>query len=537
MATTKTTLTVRKSTGIIFLLPFMILFPDAFSQTSSTGWMWARSVTASNVYTYERDATVCDASGNAVLLSSKVYGGTNNGIVADSGKYIAKYDVNGALKWSLHFSEKLNRLACDENDNIYCVGKFLTNIALIKLSPAGSVIWKKLYPGGTYSNANDIAISESGNLFVCGRFTDYLTIGNVTVQDTQSLFVAKLDANGGALWIKTGSDFFNPAKPHVNNGVGTNICVDKNEFVYLNYASADIPCEWYCDSHSVARLNSNGTVLNINLYGDIRMWGNGICVDDSGNVFLTHGKGIWTSGGSYMLTKFSNDLQTIRWSTTIGEWEGGKKIMDSKPVLDPQNNIYVAGFAGGQEIDWDSIVVGNQTLALHGKGDVIVAKINNATGNYMNCTVAGGSFRDGAADIAFNKTGTCYVTGFFGRESHNDTICFDNHCLNDTSQAGDLFIARLNTGLDITSLTENIAKNNFNLYPNPTEGKLTLEFGSFSHYTIKLISSSGEKVRETIFDASNADIDLHGLSDGLYFIIAHSKGIDWSKKVLVKSGR
>ncbi|MEI7661342.1 MAG: PKD domain-containing protein [Bacteroidota bacterium] len=62
-------------------------------------------------------------------------------------------------------------------------------------------------------------------------------------------------------------------------------------------------------------------------------------------------------------------------------------------------------------------------------------------------------------------------------------------------------------------------KSNFSIFPNPTlSGRFTLTFGSPSTYDISILSVTGTAIAAYKTDARSIDLDLPGLSKGLYFI-------------------
>ena len=78
--------------------------------------------------------------------------------------------------------------------------------------------WEKVeqISGSGFEDAGAIARDNDGNTYIIGDFDNDITIGSITLTTTatgNTAFIAKLDSNGNALWIKdfnaNGFSFFN----------------------------------------------------------------------------------------------------------------------------------------------------------------------------------------------------------------------------------------------------------------------------------------------------------------------------------------
>jgi hypothetical protein len=137
---------------------------------------------------------------------------------------------DGTIVWSKQFKPTgrigVNDFVSDENGNIYwacSVGIFPMDfsfdplqsnivtpnggwdIVIAKINTFGDYEWVKQI-GGTGSDiVADIALDESGNLAIVGRFEETVNFGNQTYssQEGDDAFLSKLDTNGNFLWTKT----------------------------------------------------------------------------------------------------------------------------------------------------------------------------------------------------------------------------------------------------------------------------------------------------------------------------------------------
>ena len=83
-----------------------------------------------------------------------------------------------------------------------------TDIFIAKLDRAGKVLWAERYGGEANEAITDLAIDPGNNLVVAGKTQGPLDLAGQTLQpqlrgDMQrSLFVAKLTADGKAIWLR-----------------------------------------------------------------------------------------------------------------------------------------------------------------------------------------------------------------------------------------------------------------------------------------------------------------------------------------------
>jgi len=91
-------------------------------------------------------------------------------------------------------------------------------------------------------------------------------------------------------------------------------------------------------------------------------------------------------------------------------------------------------------------------------------------------------------------------------------------------------------GSKITAVTEKLNNNPIlKLYPNPTKETInvTVEEKNFSRITYKVIDGTGRTKLTGVLENKVAQIDIHNLSAGLYFIQISGKDFKTSRKILV----
>lgn len=150
----------------------------------------------------------------------------------DSLGFVAKISNDGVWQWAQSFGgvdgERDNRIAIDQNDNIYISGGFtgVKNFGSSTVTSEGGVdIFVTKYnsngvfqfvknTGGTLDDrANDITVDVNNDIYITGEFRDKVVFGTDTVNNYggpsgRDIFVSKMDVNGTWKWAtKAGSNF------------------------------------------------------------------------------------------------------------------------------------------------------------------------------------------------------------------------------------------------------------------------------------------------------------------------------------------
>ena len=70
------------------------------------------------------------------------------------------------------------------------------------------------------------------------------------------------------------------------------------------------------------------------------------------------------------------------------------------------------------------------------------------------------------------------------------------------------------------------------IFPNPTNGSLTIETNQPDHHSIEIISLSGQVIYRTEMEGRSKQIDLSPFSKGIYFITIRSKDFVTTSKII-----
>ncbi|HYD20189.1 MAG TPA: hypothetical protein VEB40_01840, partial [Flavipsychrobacter sp.] len=148
--------------------------------------------------------------------------------------FIAKLDQSGNYIWGKELDcgstsdrNYVKDMAVDASGNVYAVGGYrgtidfdpgnsVLNVSsglyndmfILKLDPAGNLVWVKTIGGSNHDSACAIKIDNSGNLLITGTFRDTVDFdpgagAYVLISSGQSdVFFLKLDPNGDHIWSR-----------------------------------------------------------------------------------------------------------------------------------------------------------------------------------------------------------------------------------------------------------------------------------------------------------------------------------------------
>ncbi len=331
--------------------------------------------------TYNDNASsiAIDNSGNFVLTggfygSTSTIGDSNFVSVGDGDIFVAKYDEDGDFLWAAQaggagLAENAHGIATDDSGNVFVTGSFwgtatfgdttLTSegsldIFAAKYDSAGDLRWAARAGGSSLDEGRGIAVDDSGNSIVTGRFRDAASFGDTTLVSAgvMDAFIAKYDRTGDFLWAA----------------------------------------------------QAGGTAAT---------WAYGIAVDGSGDVIITgelgdtatFGNTTLVSAGSYDIFIAKCDTAgNFLWATQAGgtAYDRGWGI-----ATDDFGNVIVTGYFQSQPATF-----GDTTLTSEGSFDIFIAKCDGA-GDFLWAARAGGPSEDGGFGISTNGSGNTFVTGYF----------------------------------------------------------------------------------------------------------------------------
>lgn len=194
--------------------------------------LWARS--GEGQWDDNGEAVTVDSSGNVTMVGS-TYSPTltiGSNVLTNHGMqdmFIVSFTPDGTYRWAVTeggtTTETAYGITSDSFDNVYVFSHFespsitvanntynvqgFRNILLVKYATTGDYIWAKSPNGSGWEDAQDIAIDTDNNLYLIGFYNaptfsmDDETINNTAINNTQDIYMAKLDNDGNTLWMKT----------------------------------------------------------------------------------------------------------------------------------------------------------------------------------------------------------------------------------------------------------------------------------------------------------------------------------------------
>jgi len=344
----------------------------------------------------------------AIDSSNNVYvvGKTASFTVGGYDIFLVKYNSSGVQEWNRTWGEANNDegygIALDSTGNIYVVGINVVTVGtdndmvLVKYNSFGVQQWNRTWGGGSDERGYDVAVDDSGNIFVTG----------ITVSfgpGECGTFLVKYNSSGTQQWNRTWGGTYRE--------YGNAIALSSSGNIYLAGSTG-----------SYGPPNTNLFLVKFNSSGDwqwSQFWGGGaiegasdIVVDLQENIYVAGSTNSFGSGGyDTVLIKY-NSSGTQLWNRT---WGGTLDDNLASIVLDSLGNIYLTG--------------STRSYGAEGK-DVLLMKYNN-TGTLQWNRTWGGSLDDQGNAIGLDSYEDLFVAGYtesFGAVNKDMVLIkFDNN--------------------------------------------------------------------------------------------------------------
>ena len=360
-----------------------------YHPNGDTAWVRQYNGTG-NGYDKAYDIAV-DGSGN-VYVTGYSYGGTNDDY------FTIKYYPNGDTAWRRRYDgpgtgDQARGIAVDGSGNVYVTGyshsgtnnDYLT----IKYYPNGDTAWVRRYDGTGYDSdeAHDIVVDGSGNVYVTGYSSGYMTLYDYTT--------IKYSSTGDTIWVRK----------YDGPGNGWDkayaIAIDASSNIYVTgYSNQNITSPYNSD-YATIKYSTHGGIDWIKRYdgpGNDNDYPSDIAVDGSGNVYVTGGSWDDTTLYDYTTVKYysNGDTAWIRRynNSPVNQYDASNAI-----ALDGSGNVYVTGYSSQSNIS--PYNHDYATIKYSHSGDELWVKRYNGPGNN----------NDDAFDIVVDGSGNVYVTG------------------------------------------------------------------------------------------------------------------------------
>ena len=479
--------------------------------------------------------------------------------------FIAKFSTEGELLWvKTCGGTGLDRgldLKIDSDDNAVITGFFsgsatFGDITLVsadhhdlfiaKYNSSGNLLWVVQGAGLGIDEGLCLSTSSTNDIYVGGFFESTLNIGsfNLSTGFTEALFLAKIDHVGNVIWAKQ------TVMGESGHAAINDIIIDSSgDIVFTGYFFMEITFQnttllSYDESDDIfiAKYNNNGDEIWVKQAGgDSNDNGNGIDVDESGNIYLAGEFRLTATFDSFILTSTDNNSDLFFGKLDPSGnfiWiEQGSGAQRDAPYSVSYNQINGVAICGTYTSDF---TIGDSTFNSGATDDIFVANFS-PSGNFNTAISIGDNGDDRCWDIFLNDNNYAYLIGTF-----SDTIWFGNNS-SVSHHLTDVFITKIN--FDEISNVETLYFNNnpseyilFQNYPNPfrTLTKIRFIISKNEHASLTIYDILGNEIRILVNEKKIAgeyeiEFDKAGLPAGIYYYQLTVENYAQTKKMIVKN--
>ncbi len=483
--------------------------------------------------------------------------------------FVMKLSNAGNLVWVKNVGgvsdDGCYELALDPNENIYMAGSYSHNADfdpdtskshnlsstrwhqngyVLKLDPNGNFEWVKDLNSADEVIANSLAVAPGGKIWVSGAFEGILNMGTLPNGSSAQLvnsssggffdfdvFLARLDSTGNTLMA---SKLGGPSPLEAAGPMATDDCGNLYFAPRLDYMADINPDPNITETVS----ETNGLVfLKIDSTGQKR-WHRIFESPTSGYSYVNYfsfgleGTAIYSTGtfSGTLDFDFDSTASSLLTSldTTFNSWGSGNaflhKFSQCVTHLDSQ---FVA---------CNQLLINGDTLTKSGRYSIKDFE-NDGCDTIVNLDLTVHPL-----DTTVFKLGKPLTANQNSAKSYQWVDCFQNYKIlpGDTQQVfsaaynGNFaviidngFCADTSQCVTVASVsTEEFLENHFQLFPNPTTGKVQISFPeNFSEIQLTLFDFAGNRLARHILENSQT-MDLKGLANGIYFLeISHQNQI------------
>ncbi len=560
----------KRSYSLAILAGFLFLSQAVKAQEQ---FIWARSAGAD--MGWEEAAGIArDNSGNIYVAGTFqgriTFGNTNVQSSGASDVIVAKYNPAGILQWARKIGqgntfsgdEKAKAIAVNGAGNVIYVLASYTNITdslnfltngSIKIAPSsgaedlfvarldanGAVTWAKKIGGSGVEDGGAIGLFSNGDFIVTGMFNVDITIGTdyYISNGNHDLFVVKYNNDGSQAWsLTTGNG--------LNNISVADLKIRSNGDFYIGgefRGSADFDMTTLTSNGEsdafLAKYDSTGALI---FAGNAGGTGNDgitkIYIDNLGQTYIAgyySGAGV-TFGTTTLPTATKTDVFFAKMNSN--DVQLFVKTANGAGANAPYG-LYVAGTGTNKRIylsgTFESVIDFGISTATNnpeqraslGQKDIFIAYYDSL-GNVISSARAGGLNSETNAGIIADNSNNMFIFG-----SYRAQAGFSPFTLT-VAGGSDLYIARY--GMNTTGIFEVANNKTLQVYPNPSNGLVKLNFSDAAEYQVKIFDMRGVcVVNETVTTLKN-QLDLSYLSNGVYFLNAIGADKNFQQKLIIQ---
>ncbi|MEX1188197.1 MAG: T9SS type A sorting domain-containing protein [Bacteroidia bacterium] len=463
-----------------------------------------------------------DLEGNIYVASFT--NSTSGDIESNAGSediFVVKTDANGELIWSKTYGgssfDRCFSIILLSDGNLLLAGRSASNDGtftgflggedafLIKISPAGDVIWSRLYGGSLPDTFFDVVELDGGDLIACGISGSIDgDINDDTFAGSNKAWLMRMNSSGQPVWSRITDGLINNSDweesfwfARLNN---------TRDAVYLLGATYNFN-DINSDDLFISKYNLDGTQsLKSSFGGQAGDTPSGLVVGANDNLFVfgsaRGGNGDITNylGGSAdaWLLKLNSSAEII-WDKTFG----GSDLDYGYGLSSYGNSLFLCLSTRSTN--------NSASAAGYGLLDGLIIEVDSAAGDTISTLRWGSSSSDYCHDLVHNSEGNFYAVG---RSAGNDAW------ISQARGGSDLVLIQYR---DETISVNEISSSGLLIYPNPSKGLLKIRIPeNYAHLSI--YNSTGLLV----FDKSCSDalntITLENFPKGIYTAVVTEKG-------------
>lgn len=543
------------------LLTFTFLLLTSCSLTFSQQVEWTYH-TGGSSFDIANDVTA-DKDGYSYatgwIKDTAVFGSTT--LVSTGGQdfFLAKFDQNGSVVWAVQGggpsgNDQGYGVDVDSAGNVYVTGSFedtvmfgattlnstgLFDIFLAKYNSSGTLVWAVGVGSSQNDQANDIKVSDDGDVYITGNIQGptMFGLGTLTPQG-YDMFIARYNTFGTNVWARLGGgsgtdNAYGLAFDGVSRLWVTGPFEGTATFTSSNVISIGD------DDIYVVEYDTNGSVIWAASGGSSGQdQGNFVSYDAGDNEVLVTGYftgstctfGTTTIIGSGNSTAFIAKYDAAGMLSDADAYASTMSSQGAGIIADDFGNEYFFGqFSGSLTIDSASLTSNNPTSGW----DVFLVKFDTLGVGSWGITGGGTSFWDTGNGLALDGDqnvffgGTIQGTAYIG----SDTLM--------SNGAQDMFIAKAK-GDSAPVITERLIHTSNSMrdivaFPNPAANSLQVQFANASFPSLTLHDLQGRIIKKlNVKGRSKISLDISDLPNGLYTLVGRSNDQLHSIKIIVE---
>jgi hypothetical protein len=512
---------------------FSLISAQSMAQRIGYDWITTFANTDGVVSTIVKDNNILIAgsyTGTLTFGDKTVTSVGNNTCI-----FLAKFDTRGNIEWIITDSlQSVNDIAVDLNGNIYLTstvkymsmnGEHIHVISFIyvaKYDNSGNRKWISTSDQQTtnipdWNLATSITCDSTGSTYITGYYINALTFGSQHLENG-SIFVAKFDSTGLPVWAKNVSGnntFIGDYK-----GVGYDIVLGRNNQLFIT--------GYYRISHAnyifLIRLNTNGDPQKLTQFiGSNYTRGERLHIDKDGNLYLAamfdglitiNGKNYNTLAGENnpIILKFVNDSIV---SVKHIEACVGQTIIDRDLCVDDNLDLYYIASVREDYLFYPMI------FRVDSNG-IVTQKFMIAQGYAKYFAVL--------SSIIHDTSGGLYLTGLLMQMAYfgDSLVGYPNDLF--SAFMGKISFDELYNGVPFFEEGKRVTL----IYPSFANENIYVESYSENLVNKKLnvFNSSGMIVQQTTLLSNKSEINISGLSQGIYFVEISGNGFRETHKIV-----